>query len=435
VAKPSTVADVWGRFKYVVTLLNELDKSMRTNTGAYSTLYDLIPPQIDGDYLPGVLGPLSVQRAALSSLLSPQKLKDIGTAFALEFGRVLGCPETNPAEIMRRVRIYMAELSPAAQTLNRREMTFGSLTAGGSNTGTGTIHRVSTDEYGYPIENVMPDLLTFKIVQDQNSVNKHEEVFEVRGGDPDRDYLVTETGSGIVDTLTCKSARDTESYLTNPSFTSYSGSGATLDFTGWTLSSATVFEASTTTYKGYVGESTGYSIKFIGNGNFYQEPTEDRQTKFDSSVPWFFGFPLYRGSSCDGTLTVQLGGITRDITISSLSDSAWTYCTLPASLGQSNWYRAWKADSPDIKFTLASWTTGYLLVDDLCLVPMKRIGGHYYTAVGGATSFLCDDYFTITNALESTRAKIAYWAWRLGWPNFPTATGAGEVITDPADPT
>lgn len=432
-SKPSTVADVWTRFKYYVTLLNETDKFLRTNTGNYRTLHDALAAQTEGEFLPGLLGPIEADRAALSALVSQRNLSAAGAYFAREFGRVLGAPETGQAEIMERVRVYMAELG-TPQTLNRREMTFGSVTAGGSNVGTGTIHKVTTDEYGYPIENVGPDYLTFRCIHDQNTTTVHEETFEVRGGDVERDLCITETGSGINTQLSCVSARNVTPYLSNPSFTSYTGSGATLDVTDWTLSSSSLFEMSTTTYKGYYGEDTGYSLKFLNNANVYQEPTETINARFDAEVPWFFGFAMYRDSSCDGTLTVQVGTNTRDITVSSQTTATWSYYTLPASLGQYNWYRNWKAASPDVKFTLASRTTGYIFIDDICLYPMQEIGKHYYIGIGGATSFLLDDVFTVTNELEATRAKIAYWAWRMGWPNFPTATGAAEVVTDPADP-
>jgi len=428
--RPTTHDHVWDRFRHFVTYINEIEKAGQSNTGNVKSLYEDILPELEGEFLPLALGPLATHRAQYAALLSQSTLRQIGRAFMREFAKVLGYPETEQNAIASRVIEYMVTNS---EDLNSRQMTFNTVTAAGGNTGTGKLHRLATDKYGFAIENVAPDAYVVKCTQDQGNTNKHEEVFEFRSGDRDYD-LLTITGQGLVSSIRAISARDVAAHLQNPSFTATSGTGATLAFTGWTLSDPEDFEASTTTYKSYIGESTGYSIAFTDNANFYQKPVIVKSSKFDPNVPWFLEFALYRKDSADGTLTTNFGAINRAITVSGQSNSTWTRYTVPATLSDDNWYRQWKEDDWDLKFTLASNTTGDVLIDDIVLYPMQNIAGHWYIMVGGETAFLKDDYFSWT-VTDGTRAKIAYWCWRMGWPNFPHQSNGSETITDPTDPT
>ncbi len=429
-AYPSTLDNVWTRLGFCVTLWNEIEKFGNANTGNYKTLYEAIVPETEGEWLPNALKPLKTQRQTFASLISPATIKAVGAHYIDEFGEVLNF-SGNRNQVILKVRQSMAENSPA-DTINGREMVFGSITADGGNTGDGVVHRVSVDEYGYPIENVWPGNFEMRCTTDQLRTTKHQEVFDFMSGKRDPDEI-TRTDPGIHKTIRAVSDADVVSYLKNPSFDTSSGSGATLAFDGWTLSDASLFAEVATNFKTRDGV-TGQSLKFTADANVYQTPVSEFGGTYQLSRPFLFDFAMYRDSSATGTMTVQLGSQTRAITIGSQSDDAWTRFTVPGTIGQNSWVKNWGEDTPTIKFTLSSLAVGTVYIDDIVFYPMGLLAGHFFLPVGGATAWLESDKFTWTVADGGTRAKFAYWCWRMGWPNIPSATGGGETISDPSDP-
>jgi len=84
-----------------------------------------------------------------------------------------------------------------------------------------------------------------------------------------------------------------------------------------------------------------------------------------------------------------------------------------------------------VELELASRTTGSLVLDDVNIDYWTNLDGLYYAALGGATPFIFNDFFTWTDALTGSEGIMQYWWWRGGLGSLPSNNAGGETITDP----
>lgn len=426
-----TFAECQAQIKRLCYLLHLVRDRAEVTSTTLATQIDTIQQAIEGDFATEEMAAVEAFRSRYASLLNSEVVSSLLTPELLHIAKVRDWPDTDPTAILSRLYEYMDANS---LSVNSRNITFGSVTAGGSNVGTGTINRLTKDENDYPIEATTVEVKTFTCVQDANSqTEKGEEVFEVRGKAANKDGLET-AGSGILGTLRAMSGKDTAQILRNPSFTTYDGASASslTSIAGWTpITSPTVFtnlEIDTTNYyRTYPGETTGASLKIKTTTDGVSQALSVLGAKLSPTVPYYAQVAWNRQvGSFSGTIRLSVGGST--VSVVCAAQTGWQVLRLP--LDQALWSKNFNEQDLDVKVEITAFTSGYVLVDDVILVPMSQVDGCWYTIVGGATPFLRNDSFTFTDS-GGTSAIVQYWLWRGYGMYLPSENTGSETWTDP----
>lgn len=312
----------------------------------------------------------------------------------------------------------------ATETIKERGMTFSAITVGGSNVGTGTVYRVTQDKSGYNLENAgaVVGNVKVRITADRSSGKTlgNEEGSLYGNGTTKVDEIEIGSAPAGLTILTAKRAQD--GLLTNASFSTYSGSGASMAFTGWTLSTATNFSnEATEIYRKDPGATTGVSIEYADNGYIQQNLGS---TSLDITKPVVLIVRYKALSSCDGTLTAYLGTQSESVAV---SGSTWKELTVGVGASKKGWYDVFKEDNSGlgfkVKIDLASRTTGTLVVDDIILAQPTFYNGAYYLLTAGATDYIKEDYFTFADTCTET-GRNQYWLARLFGKHLPHTSGS-----------
>lgn len=397
-------------------------------------------------------GPLSAavlgDRAAITATLDPSALAQWGDPLLAEFDRLINGDDTG----WRGLFDYMIAQS---ETVNRCEDTYASMPSC-TGTGDGEILRLSVDEEGEVREGWWPDVYKAVCTLDTGQLGySFAETFELRGKEAAKDEG-NRTGSGVGRpdpvVLDVISELDSSNYVKNAGFDTISGITAPtastetvlstgLEFTGWTVATPGAAYASIDVrYRQPPQTPTHYSIRFTANNTASQLVTTVNNSTFDPDTPYVHAIRVYRKDSCDGTLTLTFGGVSRAVTMSTLSDDAWnTVYLVSGGVGQNSWRKSFNANSMTVSYALASRTTGSLYLDGGITAPMTLVGGenpgrgtmgHYVAILAGQTPFVRGDYFTWTDTAGGTRGVVQEFARRAGYGYLPSATGGAETWSD-----
>jgi hypothetical protein len=404
-----------------------------TNSPNYVTLDNSLSDSLYPDHATAMTAAMAAARSRLNAMLgTPAAVSEFGPLLTT-YARVLGVPEVNAQGIIDEIVRHFAA---NGYTVKSRGITFGSVSAGGSNVGTGTVHRLTVDEYGGNIEAVYAEAKTVRCIRDEHSgAQKHEEVFELRGTALLKDDLEN-TNSGFVGQARAMSGLSTSAYLSNPSFDSISGGtdAAPTGITGWDADTIADFQVTRNAgeyYRDYVGATSPGALMFEANNGIEQE-LSTRAVTWDPKVPLYCQCAVQRVASCDGTLTLSLGGVSKAVTMSTLTNGAWNILRL--DLDADAWYKNWNGETLKLRIALASRTTGTCNVDDVIFQPMTRFGsqvnGTWVAVVGSPTPFLRDDVFTFSDTDGGT-GKIQRWVFR-AFGRYLPATSATPTWADPS---
>ena len=306
------------------------------------------------------------------------------------------------------------------------------------------------------MQGCFPNAFTLETVADSKQLGvQFEEVLLLRGATESVDNL-QRSGSGIEDSITCWSERASETYVQNPSFENFGGTTPTAgapqtptSLAGWTVASGAFTNLQVQVdqlWRTPPGSTKSISLTFTANETISQDLVAVNGTEIDQSEPYAVGVAVYRRSSCDGTLTITLGGVNRAVTMSGLANNAWTWVWLVAAPGSNSWYQAFKANDLTLSYALSARTTGQLVLDGGLFGPFTLVGGAegtgrgamgtYIFARSGQTPFvggaggLTGDRFTFTDTEDPTRAKNQYWLAIAGVGYLPATGGGTETIAD-----
>ncbi len=354
-------------------------------------------------------------------------------AALLQYAAVRGFPDKNPSIILRR--LYQDFIDRSIR-IKSRGFTFGTASAGGSNVGTGTLYRLTTDENGLAIENTTPQTVTARCIRDRNSgAAKHEEKFEIIGTDQQIDNIEIVGSVAKPTVIKALSGADSQSYFQNPSWDLMSGSGTT-KFDNWTIGSAAAnFDQNANYYRDYQGVATSYSLKQTADDTIAQSFALN-STQFDPGTPFFVRVMVNKtiGSGTNGTVTLTFGDQTATIAVSALA-ADWNALLL--GLSSKAWYKNFMGTAPTLSVGVSGLTSGYLLYDDLIVAPFQPFDGLWYAPVGGGEGtfatrydFQVNDLFTLT--ASATEAKIQRFLWQYYGLYLPHATGTPITWADPS---
>lgn len=363
-----------------------------------------------------------------------------------------GIPAVAPAAVLPNLYLFMGNALAAPNTagfasapvVNSRNITRGSISAGGSNVGSGTIYRLTVDRFGYPLEGDYAEKVQFICTADnQSGTLPGQEQFS-GFGQPFRDALswyASNFGSGLTAPggLVGVTGDTTVNLIQNPSFSASSGTGGTSDFvlTGWTRSSGLAASMSLDTSNYYracsLEGSTPASLKLTASVTLTQQIAPNN-TAGNLALTAYLNQIAWNGSigTWSGSFTVQVGSKSW-----SVSSGASGWQTLRPSLDKNLWLPNFDTAALAVTIT-ATVTSGYLLLDDFCWAPFTDIGGKLFWAVGGATKWIVNDNYSFTDTEPASPSKVQNWI-RLMFPGFflpsivvPTAPASAATLVQSA---
>jgi len=398
--------------------------------------FDTIEQALEGDYIPsGVTSVLERVRAAWSAGVDPDLFAEAVSACWRDYGKYISAPEGEVGlDLLERIKRWMHEQGTPV-TINRRDVTFATPSAGVSNQGDGNLVRCTVDQEDYTLDAVHLELHTAECVEDQSTgTEPGAEVFEFRGIERTKG-LIGYAGSGFKDRFTCHHAGTGAggSLLGNSSFDqTFSTTESSAKVPRWTIVGTTtnVTQETSVYFQAAPNSSQDYSVKFTGDAELTQ-PLTEASIDIDPTRPYMLDVPYKKSAAgVTGTLTIKCGGTSTNVDLSTVGDTDWHRLRL--TLDKTAYYLNWKEDAPDIEIEVATLAVGNLYVDGVVFDQMDLWDGTYHWLVSGETPFLRRDVFTWTDALAGSDGRLAKFFWWMGFGSFPNATGGAETWADPA---
>lgn len=431
-----TVAEVDAMLQKAVDIL-EVTRAF--GNGTLLGKCDSLEQAIEGDYALGLVNQTAAVRATVAQGASGARAAALLTPIMREYARLAGSPYWNGSLGPMLLDVHRYWLTNS-KTIEKRTITFGSPSASGSNTGTGTLSRCTKSAGGYDLDGCHVEVKKAECIRDQNTGRRrHEEVFLLTGEDAGLDSL-TVSGSGAAAEIPARHAGTSKSdgsLLKNASFQTHDGTTDTTQFSGWTATvGANVAQVTTSHYRGFPGNTDTHSLKLVDNVTISQA-LSIRNESLSRNVPYYFGV-AYNRETGSGTGTITIGMGTNSDNVVLAAQTGWNI--LAIALDADSWYENFVEDSLDLYITLSGRTTGYTLIDDAIFCALTPFDGTWWLLRGGATPFMAanatlpyGDVFTITDTGGgASTAKIAYWLWRaFGFVPLPTATSGAETVADP----
>ena len=422
-----TQDEIETHLKEAARIWDETRQFGHVNSPNFVGMQDAFVQGMEGDWAQDSIAAVADMRSALASMTDQARIRALLDPIIREYGKLRGYPERDPEDILDR---WYDRMIDDTERVTERNFTFGAVSLGGSNVGSGTVYRNVKDKNDLEIENTYAQVVTLECLADEHSGGRTagEESFEIRGEDREIDDILM-SGSGNQANLKSLSGADSKSLLKNPSFGSISGTaGSVTAFTGWTPTSDIAnFDVDTTNYfRTYQGEGTAQSMKLSANDSLYQGLSEKKVT-VSPFVPHLL---LIRwngtvGSAVGGTITLTLGSQTATVAV---AQSGWQNLLIP--MDKESWYDTWKSANPQVKIGWDTRTSGYLLFDDIIFAPMTEFDGLWYAVVGGVTQWQRNDSATFTDT--EVGAIIQTMLWRGYNRRLPPGTGGAITLADPA---
>lgn len=362
--------------------------------------------------------------------------------FVPALGRAMGYAELDDATILAR---YFEHAGTTPITVKSRQMTFGSPAQSMvSTTGKGVVVRLTTDRYGFPIENVAAEAKTWTCIQDEHSGGRRwGESFSMRGT-PVAQTKFPYQSAGLVVPVTCLSIADSQQYgVQNPGFETYDSVNG---FTGWTAvtSMANFTQSTAHYYKDVLPQTNPASCVIAAGTDALYQTWSGGGIKWDPTRPLYAQIAYRRLGSATGTLYLQIGGITVSVDISTKTNGEWNILRWPVDVGtavsKNAWFLNWNAQNsavapqtnPFIKIGVTSLAVGTIEIDDFICAPYTNVGGSWCAVVPGPTNsatnpaaavpFLKDDAFTATDSSGAAAINQEWFARALNY-YLPSTTG------------
>ena len=425
----ATFAEVWAQRKALI----DVWYTSLTNASSLLTKLDTYTQALEGDGAMEAAALARQYRSAYASAMDRVAAAD--ARHLIDLKRAIG---SSAAASSARFWLDLSEyMITNSQSVNSRAITYGSVSAGGGNVGTGTIYRLTEDERDKPIEAVVLDVASVRCTKDrQGGAAVGREEFELYYGDEGLDVLES-LGSAERGRLLAHSG---DELLANASFQTLEGSAASpTDIPGWTVTDlsnvALAVNSSRFTFDetNYFRASPDEAAAELPRALNIKVSCRLRQYVRELGISLDFTKPYLAGcrwnrqvGSGAGDLKIAMGA--EEVTVTAAAQTGWQ--TLILAQTEDLWYATFNEDDLDF---MIEWTrtSGDLLIDDVFFAAMDRFGNLWYFALGGATPFKRGDIFTFTDALSGSEAKVqrfhddVYNVW------LPSDNAAGETITDP----
>lgn len=313
-------------------------------------------------------------------------------------------------------------------------------TAGGGNTGTGTVYRCVVDANNHLIEAGFLQQVRFECVLDKNNggLESGSEEFDIYGvGEPNEGPLRINTAIPLIGTTTAKKSQD--SIINNASFDSYTGTGAsTSAITDWTAASgafgteiqivnAAAGASAGEPYRNTPGQTTGSMVKLTAGTCELQQKISVSGNAIDENLPLLYVVRYFKATGVDATLQAKMGSQTATLAAGAATDDAWTDWN-PFGFDNTNYYKNFRQDDVGFSIGLSAYVSGDWYVDELIVILAEVFDGIPFVVTAGATDWLQGDTIDFTDSAGSA-GEIQYWMARLYGRYLPHASAA-ETYSD-----
>ena len=406
---------------------------------------DQLTDNLDGQSMADVLDIQSGIRAALGAALN-----NIGAQAEVlmdDYAEAIERTAVDADQAWQQVYEYMVDANIRVRS---RNWTFGTASAAASNTGTGTIRRLTKDKYDQDIEAGFSDQYTFRCVADAGSaqVQNGQEVFIGESLPLGADDLHPE-GQGIAQSIVAANAQDSTAFLNNPSFDATqvvlsggslgTSAGAAQSIVGYSITNpANVKVVSYSTYRTFQGEAAPGALLMKGDATVAQVFNANINRPFNRLTPYYLQVAYNRAglsatsATAGAAIKMRLGSLTHTLTTS--TESGWNIHTI--ALDDSCWYDNWAEDNASLRLEVSGLSAGGILLDDIVLTPMTLFADRYVAVVGGATPFSVNgnsargDRFDFADTIGASNAYTQGWLNARGWYLPASATPAS--YTEPS---
>jgi len=395
-----------------VKMLDQTKKFRDSNSPNLAAMRAAVQAANEGERIDDVLLQTRGLLDSINGRLEPSSVQSFLAPFLDEVSLAIEKPLSGYEEQLRDLRDYM---TANAKTVKTRAMSVGSVTAGGSNVGTGIAKCLSLDILGNQIQSSRADAPTILCTNAQGSAGstgagkRNNELFSYRGAN-------APGGSGLI--LPIAAAWDSEANLQNSRFAGFTGTKPTAGspvtpaavgaFNGWTMSATTNFRCGLDFAARYPagGASTAYHLSFVGNGTITQNLAQ-RGASFNPRTPYLPAALIYREGTSDLDITLTWGSKSQTFQLDggSFGDGAYTWAVV--DIDKDLYAKNWWSDSANFAITGANWSTGKAHIIQSGLFSPVAINGLWYWILGGATPFQVGDLFaqTITQSSDGINQR------------------------------
>jgi hypothetical protein len=428
-----SAAELITQLQNTVDLAEETRKFAEANSPNWVGIQDTLTQSLEGDYATEILAGMSAMRSNLAAMI------DAGVAVITphlgDWQRFLSEPSTNVQDILTAMYNDFLDNSRRIQP---RAFTFGTPSASGSNTGNGSVRRLTVDANSQSMEAGTPEVKRLECVEDANSGRqRNREIFAVLGEDASPDG-VESLGSGIDTTVEVANPQNAK--VLNASFTDFgSTASAPTSITSWVSDVAVVgdgsdysFTSGTTYLPAVDSEATIYGLVIKADRTLSQR-LDDSGQSLDTDQPYYCQLAV-NTVSASGTVTLRMGQVSASLSVTA-GMSGWQVLRSPSSEGSSSWFAQFNETDLDIEIDWNSPSdTGSIVVDDLIFERFDFVNGTGLKVVPGTTAFLSrssslrdGDTFSITDTC--TEAVIQRWMARYYGRYLPSSSS--PTIADP----
>lgn len=395
--------ELWAQVAVAAKVFDELYKFGNENTPNFVAMKTAVIEALEGDHAAVTARVMNELQNALSADF--QKGREVLAALFKELasnGYGINTTGKNIGQILTDISNAMA----GSETIASRDLTFGSVSAGGSNVSTGLFWRTTLDRHNQKIESVHVGAVKAEVISDKNSgASPGEEQYRIYGSGrikvDEIDPGATTNLSSVFNLISQGSSRN---LLTNGDFSAIENTLTKNQQTGWTLSDYTNFSKDNTIKHRWKGGNegivnpVGHSLKMTANAWFAQYFTrESLGRKVDLSKP-FFMIVLYYRDGADGELEIRLGASTNSVAdLTAVDDESWLAVAIgPGS--DDGWFDNFNEDWPDTAASLnqalgvrvrVEWksrTTGDLYIGGVILAQPNLFNGTYHLITAGSNT-------------------------------------------------
>lgn len=417
--------DAWTQLRETVQMISVVDGLIQ-QAGGYLVKEAEALAVVDGNAVKQarIANAYVASRSAQSDFLATAA--DLMLPPLIRIGEEIGETSQDPAKILLKLREYF---DTNTESVLSRNFTFGTVAAGGTNVGDGTVYRCVIDKYGFQIERCHADVISMKCEIDSvlGGAVKGKESFSLKGRRASDDQLELDGSAfGSGEETTARALEIADSLVFNGSFGNADSDSAPASIPGWLKWNGSSFQAA------FSGDGTDVQID---RTNFYVESVDGEEGNpgalqlrsavriaqtlgqgglgsFDSRFPYFRAYATNATvGSFNGTLVVRVGN--KSDTQVYTGTGVWTLHVFSVASGDA-WPENFNDGDPDSFFEveITVFTSGFLLFDHFVVLPYYLYDGIFLLPFGGPTRFKQGDTFTFTDTHSATPGQIQTWLWR-----------------------
>lgn len=405
-AAPSK-AEMWTQISNFIALIDAHFVWTNTNSDNYLGLEDTLQQSLEGQHSNDVNSYLRSWRQQLNSRFSAHRATLLLMFKELaKFGYSLSTEGKTDRDILLEIANAM---DGGSETVKNRAMTYGSISAGGSNVGSATIYRCTEDVHGNNLEIAVSGTVRADVVSDKNTgATQGNELVTFRGNGNVRvdNIQYASSTNEVLPSVQLQTSGNTTGLLVDGSFDTLETSSALTKNLqdNWTLNDYTLFERDASTFFRFK-QGQGARVNGTGTALVAKSGTSDvwfaqyigrtRKT-FKKDVPYFLVLRVMVDNALtDGTLTLRLGTQTTTLDVSTLSANTWADVVLGTDdKGYfENFKENWIDSSTNqdlgvrVRVDVASRTVaGKIWFDEIVLAEGKLFNGVYYCPVAGGNA-------------------------------------------------